>query len=159
MASSWFNQAAKSVSRFTGGAACFGLAIGSVLVWLATGPMFHYSDTWQLVMNTGTSIIAFLMVFLIQNSQYRDTEAIQIKLDELIRATEGAHNTLLGLEDLDPEVLARLREKYSELAERAKDPRDRTVTAAGVEKAPLEVVAEPAATKERPTPADKDSRG
>jgi len=140
MASLWFNNAAKNVSRFTGGAVCFGLVIGSVLVWLATGPLFRYSDTWQLVMNTGTSIVAFVMVFLIQNTQNRDTEAIQIKLDELIRATEGARNTLLGLEDLDPETLARLRDKYTELAERAKNPRDKTVSVDGVEKVAVEEV-------------------
>jgi len=143
MASHWFNNAAKNVSHFTGGAACFGLAIGSVLFWLASGPLFRYSDTWQLVMNTGTSIIAFLMVFLIQNSQNRDTEAIQIKLDELIRATEGARNTLLGLEDLDPEMLARLRDRYTELAERAKNPHDKTVSVDGVEKVAVDEVVKP----------------
>jgi low affinity Fe/Cu permease len=143
MASHWFNQASKKVSRFTGGAVCFCLAIASVLGWLASGPAFRYSDTWQLVMNTGTSIVTFLMVFLIQNSQYRDTEAIQIKLDELIRATEGARNTLLGLEELDPEVLARLRDKYTELAERAKNPHDKAVTVDGVEKVAVEEVVQP----------------
>jgi len=152
MASHWFNQASKKVSRFTGGALCFGLAIASVLIWLASGPLFHYSDTWQLVMNTGTSIIAFLMVFLIQNAQYRDTEAIQIKLDELIRATEGARNTLLGLEELDPEVLSRLRDKYAELAERAKNPHDKAVTVDGVEKVVVEEIVPPAAPNTAPAP-------
>jgi low affinity Fe/Cu permease len=82
--------------------------------------MFHFSDTWQLVINTGTTIITFLMVFLIQNTQYRDSEAVHLKLDELIRALEGAHNALLDLEDLDDKELDRIRETYAELAESAR---------------------------------------
>jgi low affinity Fe/Cu permease len=137
MAVPWFNRAAKGVSRFAGGATCFCLALGSVLTWAVTGPIFHYSETWQMVINTGTTFITFLMVFLIQNSQNRDTEAIQIKLDELIRATEGAHNALLGLEDLEPEELARFRTSYTLHATRAKDPADLAVSSHGVEEVSL----------------------
>jgi low affinity Fe/Cu permease len=88
-------------------------------VWAVTGPMFGFSDTWQLVINTGTTIVTFLMVFLIQNTQNRDTEATQLKLDELIRAMRGAKNALLDLEHLDDEELNRMRESYEKLAERA----------------------------------------
>ena len=91
-----------------------------MLVWAATGPLFHFSDTWQLVINTGTTIVTFLMVFLIQNTQNRDTEAIQIKLDELIRATRGASNALLDLEELEVEKLDAFREKYEALAQAAR---------------------------------------
>jgi len=137
MAVRWFNRVAKKVSRFAGGATCFCLAFAAVLAWAVTGPFFHYSETWQMVINTGTTIITFLMVFLIQNSQNRDTEAIQIKLDELIRATEGAQNALLDLEDLDPEQLARFRKSYTRLASRAKDPADPEVSSHGVEEVKL----------------------
>jgi low affinity Fe/Cu permease len=89
-------------------------------VWLVTGPLFRFSDTWQLVINTATTIVTFLMVFLIQNTQNRDTEAIQIKLDELIRATEGAHNALLDLEELAEDELDAFRKKYEALAEAAR---------------------------------------
>jgi low affinity Fe/Cu permease len=129
---SLFNRAAKHVSRFAGGALCFGLAFASVLVWGATGPYFHYSDTWQMVINTGTTIVTFLMVFLIQSSQNRDTAAIQIKLDELIRATHGAQNSLLTIEDREPEEIARHRGSYADLANRARDPKDSTISAHGV---------------------------
>jgi low affinity Fe/Cu permease len=85
-------------------------------VWAISGPVFEFSDTWQLVINTGTTIVTFLMVFLIQNTQNRDTQAIQIKLDELIRATNGAHNAVLDLEELDEIYLDALRRRYEELA-------------------------------------------
>lgn len=90
------------------------------MVWLITGPLFDYSDTWQLVINTGTTIITFLMVFLIQNTQNRDTEAIQVKLDELIRVTQGAHNALLDLEELEEENLDAFKRKYQDLAAMAR---------------------------------------
>jgi low affinity Fe/Cu permease len=119
----WHSNLAKHAARWTGRASCFGLAIGVVLAWLVSGPLFGFSDTWQLVINTGTTIITFLMVFLIQNTQNRDTEAIQIKLDELIRATRRAQNTLLDLEELDQEDLDRLRREYEELARAARERR------------------------------------
>jgi len=101
------------------------LAFTVIIVWLATGPIFHYSDTWQLVVNTGTSVITFIMVFLIQGSQNRDTEALQIKIDELIRAIKLADNTLLNLEELDEDALDRIRVRYSELAEEARKAKKR----------------------------------
>jgi low affinity Fe/Cu permease len=96
------------------------VAAGAIAVWAITGPIFGFSDTWQLTVNTGTTIVTFLMVFLIQNTQSRDTEAIQVKLDELIRATQGAHNVLLDVEDLDEKKLAALREHYLTLARQAR---------------------------------------
>ncbi len=112
---------AKTVSRFTGRASTFALALGVIGVWIVTGPVFNFSDTWQLVINTGTTIITFLMVFLIQNTQNRDTEAIQIKLDELIRATKGAHNALMDLEELEETHLYQFRDRYEALARGARE--------------------------------------
>ena len=115
-----FNRIAKWAARFTGRPLCFGLAVVVIAAWVVTGPLFGYSDTWQLVINTGTTIVTFLMVFLIQNTQNRDTEAIQIKLDELIRATQGANNRLLDLEELEDRELEEFRARYEALAERAR---------------------------------------
>jgi len=117
---SLFTRLAKAASRFTGRAISFNLAVLVIVLWLVTGPIFGFSDTWQLVINTATTIITFLMVFLIQNTQNRDTEAIQIKLDELIRSTQGAHNALLDLEELDERTLDAFREKYEALALKAR---------------------------------------
>lgn len=91
-----------------------------ILAWVVTGPIFEFSDTWQLVINTATTILTFLMVFLIQNTQNRDTEAIHLKLDELIRATQGAHNALLDLEEMEESQLDEFRQKYEALAIRAR---------------------------------------
>lgn len=117
---SWYSRFAKSASHFCGRPRVFTLAVAVIAVWLVTGPLFHFSDTWQLVINTGTTIITFLMVFLIQNTQNRDTEAIQVKLDELIRATKGAHNALLDLEELEEENLDAFRARYQALAAAAR---------------------------------------
>lgn len=115
-----YSRFAKMASHFSGRPRVFSLAIGLVVVWLVTGPMFGFSDTWQLVINTGTTIITFLMVFLIQNTQNRDTEAIQVKLDELIRSTKGAHNALLDLEELEEGTLDAFKAKYEALASAAR---------------------------------------
>ena len=98
----------------------FSLAAGAIVVWLAVGPLCHFSDTWQLAINTSTTIITFLMVFVIQNTQNRDSRAVQIKLDELIRSSK-AHNMLLGLEDLSQEELDHLKQNYARLAKEARD--------------------------------------
>src|SRR5512132_3465898 len=104
-----FTRFAKWTSHQTGRPIAFGSAVLLILLWAVTGPIFHFSDTWQLVINTSTTIITFLMVFLIQNTQNRDSEAIQVKLDELIRAVEGAHNAMIDLEELDDEELETIR--------------------------------------------------
>ena len=118
---SWFTRFANSTARLSGRPATSFLAAGVIVVWAATGPLFHYSDTWQLVINTSTTIVTFLMVFLIQNSQNRDSEATQLKLDELIRAIEGAHNALLDLEELEDKDLDTIREDYMALARQARE--------------------------------------
>lgn len=117
---SLFTRIAQGVARQAGRPITFVGAALLVLLWAVTGPIFGYSDTWQLVINTSTTIITFLMVFLLQNTQNRDTEAMQLKLDELIRAIDGAHNALLVLEDLSEQELKRARKRYRELAEEAR---------------------------------------
>ena len=116
----WYSRFAKDAARFCGKPPTFVVALAVIALWAVTGPIFGFSDTWQLVINTGTTIVTFLMVFLIQNTQNRDTEAIQVKLDELIRATKGAHNALLDLEELTDEDVDRFRKKYQALAEDAR---------------------------------------
>src|SRR3954447_5905905 len=117
---SWFSRLAKRTEKTVGHPLTFALMVLLIIVWGVTGPIFGFSDTWQLVINTGTTIIAFLMVFLIQNTQNRDTGAIQTKLDELIRAIEGAHNALLDLEDLDEAEIEHIRHDYRNLASEAR---------------------------------------
>jgi low affinity Fe/Cu permease len=116
-ASQFFSQTAQWTSRQCGRPLTFGLAFAIVIVWGITGPMFHYSDTWQLVINTGTTIITFLMVFLIQNTQNRDSAAVQLKLDELIRVSKSARNKLLTLEDLTEAELDQLKKSFSLIAD------------------------------------------
>jgi len=111
-----FSYLARRIALVSGRPAVFMLALAAVLLWALSGPLFGFSDTWQLVINTSTTIITFLMVFLIQNTQNRDTAAIQLKLDELIRATKGAHNVLLDLEEIEDELLERYLKTYHELA-------------------------------------------
>lgn len=115
-----FDGLARKASRFSGSPACFIGAVAIVLIWAATGPIFKFNQTWQLVINTGTTIVTFLMVFLIQRTQNVDTTAMQIKLDELIRAIATADNKMLALEELDDETLDNLRTQFDHLARKAR---------------------------------------
>jgi low affinity Fe/Cu permease len=117
---SGFTRFAKWTAYVTGRPIAFIFAVIVIIVWALTGPIFDFSDTWQLVINTGTTIMTFLMVFLIQNTQYRDSEAIHIKLDELIRSTKEAQNALMDLEELEDDELDRLRADYEKIAEQAR---------------------------------------
>jgi low affinity Fe/Cu permease len=116
-----FSEFARGASHLAGRPIAFAAALGVVLVWAITGPLFGFSDTWQLVINTGTTIVTFLMVFLIQNTQNRDSEAMHVKMDELIRALSGAHNALLDLEELDEKTLDTIRARYRKLAAKARE--------------------------------------
>lgn len=129
---SWFTRAAKWAARATGRPVTFTIALVVIVIWAITGPIFQFSDTWQLVINTSTTIITFLMVFLIQNTQNRDTEALQIKLDELLRSVENAHKVLLDLEELDEDELDLIRKDYLALAKKARDDLRRGKTDTGV---------------------------
>ena len=117
---SWFNIFAKAAARISGRPLIFSLALAAIFVWAVTGPIFKFSDTWQLIINTSTTIVTFLMVFLIQNTQNRDAEAIQIKLDELIRVTKGAHTVLLDIEELDDKHLITIKQCYEEIAAKSR---------------------------------------
>lgn len=117
---SWFSRFAKLTAKASGRPSAFGAAVAVILVWIVSGPLFDYGDTWQLAINTGTTIVTFLMVFLIQNQQNIDSEAMQVKLDELIRSIKGAHNELLDLEELEEEELDTIHTRYEKLAERAR---------------------------------------
>jgi low affinity Fe/Cu permease len=114
-----FHGFARQSAKFSGRPASFALAVFVIATWLVTGPIFHFSDTWQLVINTATTIVTFLMVFLIQNTQNRDSEAMQIKLDELIRATKNAHTVVLDIEELSEKELDQIKRCYTELARKA----------------------------------------
>jgi low affinity Fe/Cu permease len=132
----WFVHFAQLVSHVTGRPIAFLLAFASIVVWGLTGPLFGYSDTWQLVINTATTIITFLMVFVIQNTQNRDTAAMHIKIDELIRVTQKARNVLLDLEEVDDATLEKLRKDYGQLARKAKADTSTPVHAEAVPKKP-----------------------
>ena len=117
---SWFGRFAKWTARAAGRPTAFALAVGLLIAWGLSGLVFGFSDTWQLVINTATTIVTFLMVFLIQSTQNRDAEAMQVKLDELLRVTQGAHVALLDLEELDEAALDQIQADYAELAKRAR---------------------------------------
>jgi low affinity Fe/Cu permease len=117
---SWFTRFTKWTARASGRSTTFIAAVLIIVAWGITGPIFGFSDTWQLIINTGTTIITFLMVFLIQSTQNRDSEAMQVKLDELIHVMKGAQNALLDLEELEEKELDRIREGYQRIAERAR---------------------------------------
>ena len=119
--SSPFSRFAKWTAHAVGHPIAFCMAALIIVAWAVTGPAFQYSDTWQLVINTGTTIVTFLMIFLVQNTQNRDAAAIQLKLDEIIRAMQGAHNALLDLEELTEADLGRVRERYESLAREARE--------------------------------------
>ena len=122
---SWFTRLTKATAHAAGRPPAFVAAVTIIVIWAVTGTFFNYSDTWQLVINTGTTIVTFLMVFLIQSTQNRDGEAIQVKLDEIIRAIGNAQNELLDLEELEQHDLDRIRSEYRRMAEKARRARDR----------------------------------
>ena len=128
----WYTRFTKASSRIAGRPVTFAIMTGLVIVWAVSGPYFGYSDTWQLTINTGTTVITFLMVFVIQATQNRDAEAIQIKLDEVIRALEGAHNAMLDLEELEEDELLRMRDRYLRIAEQARKALSKGRTDTGV---------------------------
>lgn len=119
-----FETIATKITCWTGSSVAFGLALLAVIIWLITGPVFHYSDTWQLVINTGTTIITFLMVFLIQKSQNKDSKAIQLKLNELIAASEMASNRMVDIEDMTEDELDVLHKFYQRMSDRAEEDHD-----------------------------------
>lgn len=121
---SWFGRIAQRTSVYAGRPMAFLAAVLTIVVWLVSGPLFGFSDTWQLVINTGTTIVTFLMVFLIQNSQNRETVALHLKMDEILRATKTAQNRFMDLEDLDDEELEEIRDHYRHLAESARALRE-----------------------------------
>lgn len=116
----FFGKCSDKVTKMTGSPMAFLIAAGGVIVWLVSGPVFHYSDTWQLIINTSTTIVTFLMVFLIQQSQNKDTRAIHLKLDELISATQKASNQMINIEDKDEDDLDALKETYAQIGDKLK---------------------------------------
>src|SRR5437764_15045392 len=118
---SWFTRFTKWTAKATGKPLAFTVAVFVIALWAITGPIFGFSDTWQLIINTATTVITFLMVFLIQSTQNRDSEAIQVKLDELIRLSKGGHNALLDLEELEDKELDAIRAEYCRIAEQARE--------------------------------------
>jgi low affinity Fe/Cu permease len=116
-----FQILSRTVVRTSGHPMAFSLAVGTIVIWALTGPLFHFGNTWLLVINTVASIVTFLMIFLIRNAQNRESEAVQLKLDELIRATKAAHNTLLDIEELSEEELDRIKARFEHLARKARE--------------------------------------
>ena len=135
----YFSHFAHTTSLWTGHPAAFLAAVAVVLAWVLTGPFFNYSDTWQLVINTGTTIVTFLMVFLIQNTQNRDARAIHLKLDELIRGLKGARNKMVDLEDCTDEEIKQLEEEFKRFRERAQHghPHHRPAAEIPVQRPPM----------------------
>ncbi len=155
--SSIYTRTARWIAQLSGRPITFLLAVGLIVVWLITGPIFGYSDTWQLVINTGTTIITFLMVFLIQNTQNRDTVAMQLKLDELIRATKGAHLSLLDLEELEEKELSAFVRQYETLAAFGRAQLDKGQSDGGTPEV-VSRVAPPEKSLSRPKPASAKGR-
>ena len=120
-----FHRFARWISTVTGKAGTFAACLAIIVLWALSGPLFGFSDSWQLIINTGTTIVTFLMVFLIQNTQNRDTQEIHLKLDELIRVTKGARNLLLDLEEMDDQQLERLRAVYERIGQKARSTESR----------------------------------
>ncbi|MGU3492633.1 low affinity iron permease family protein [Xanthobacteraceae bacterium A53D] len=151
-----FTRISQAVSKAAGKPVTFIAAAGIIVVWALTGPLFGYNDTWQLIINTSTTIVTFLMVFLIQNSQNRDTAALQIKLDELIARLDGPRNVLLDLEELDEKTLERLRGDYEQLAGKARGTADEGAQAEPAGRTIADICACPAggAAGNSPTPSD-----
>ena len=129
-----FRKFAHKTSEMVGSSWAFITAVLIIVVWAATGPLFHYSDTWQLVINTGTTIITFLMVFLIQNTQNRDAKGIHLKLDELIKATTGARNTMIDLDELSDDQLRKLEQEYKHICEMDENDAGKQAVAEELEK-------------------------
>ena len=121
----WFHKFACKTADVVGSPWSFFLAISVIVVWGITGPIFHYSDSWQLVINTGTTIVTFLMVFLIQNTQNRDAKTFHLKLDELIHAIKGARNQMIDLEDMTDEELAEIKKEFQRISGRRQQERER----------------------------------
>jgi low affinity Fe/Cu permease len=128
---SWFARMAQKAAKATGSSPAFLTVCLITLVWLASGPLFHWSDTWQLIINTVSNIVAMLMLFLIQNTQNRESAALQLKADELLRAVRGAQNAFINLEELSEEDLLMIKERYAKMAELAR-AREGIVSAPGV---------------------------
>jgi len=136
----WFDGCASRVTQWAGSPLAFALAVASLVAWLLAGPLFHYSENWQLVVNTGTTIVTFLMVFLIQHSQNKDAVAIHLKLNELLAASRLASNRMIGIENLDEAALRELAQFYARLAERAQQSGERGCHSIDEEGMPLEAV-------------------
>lgn len=145
----WLERSSSQVTAWAGSSWAFGLAFGIILVWAVTGPIFHFSDTWQLVINTGTTIVTFLMVFLIQRSQNKDSLAIHLKLNELVAAMGGASNRLISAEDLTEDEVNVLRQHFRKLVELAKQEGDLTCSHSIEEAKPRHVRKKSAGTEEK----------